>query len=452
MRRAGLHLRVTAGFAVGALTLSTTMALVSYQLTRNSLLVERERTAVRAAYLEASVVQARLTAERPDIVETLRSLNMGENRRAVVRRNGVWYARNADAGITTAISPQLRQLVEQGQPSMQRVSIDGQAAVVIGLPLSSSTTFYHVDSLQELDHTLRVLSLVLTTVAIITAVAGAGTGWYVTRYTMRPLRMVTDAAQEISRGDLDARLDAATEPDLARLTSSFNDMVDQLARRVERDRRFAADVSHELRSPLQTLAAAVSVLQRRRNNLDERTATAVELVSDEITRFQRLVDNLLELARSDRPAERDPVDMTKLARQVCRSRYLPESLVEQQGPPGSQIWRVDRRRTEQVLGNLLDNAAKHGGGPSAVRLGRSTGLYYIEVDDEGPGVGPDDKLVIFDRFVRGRTAGSRGGSEGTGLGLAIVAQHASAHGGRVAVQDRPGGGARFRVEIPEVKP
>ncbi|MEQ4304279.1 HAMP domain-containing sensor histidine kinase [Plantactinospora sp. B6F1] len=447
MRRAGLRARVTAGFTVGALILSAMMALVSYQLTRNALLDERERTAVRAAYLEATVVRARLRTERPDIVEILRSLDTGQTRRAVLWRDGLWYARNADAGTTEAIPELLQRAARAGRPAIQRVRTQGQPALVIGVPLAGTTVFYHVDYLDELEHTLQVLGLVLTLVAMVTAAAGAGIGWYSTRYTMRPLTLVTSAAQEIAKGDLGARLDPATEPDLAQLTTSFNEMVNQLARRIERDRRFAADVSHELRSPLQTLAAAASVLGRRRNHLDDPSATAAGLVADEVTRFQRLVNDLLELARTDRPADRGPVDVVNLARQVCRSRRLPETLLEQ-GDLDDRVWVVDRRRLEQVLVNLIDNAGRHGGGACAVRLGQSAGLYYVEVDDEGPGVAPDDKQVIFDRFVRGRTASTRGDSEGTGLGLAIVAQHTAAHGGRVAVLDRPGGGARFRVELP----
>lgn len=451
MKRAGLRTRVTAGFTAGAFLLSASMALVSYQLTRSSLLDERERTAVRAAYLEAAVVRARLATERPDIVETLRSLDTGQARRAVLHRNGTWYARNADAGVTAAIPQSLRQAVEAGSPAMQRVRMEGQPAVVVGVPLSGSTAFYHVDYLQELESTLRLLGFVLGLVAVLTAAAGTGIGWYATRYAMRPIESVANAAQEITKGDLTARLDAATEPDLAQLSTSFNDMVDQLSQRIERDRRFAADVSHELRSPLQTLAAATSVLTRRREHLDERTATVAGLVADEVARFQRLVNDLLELARTDQPPDRGQVDVARLTRQVCRARQLPEALLEQPDD-GDSVWVVDRRRVEQVLGNLLDNASKHGGGPSAIRIGRSAGRYYLEVDDEGPGVSPADKPVIFNRFVRGRTASARGDSEGTGLGLAIVTQHARAHGGGVAVQDRPGGGARFRVELPEASP
>jgi signal transduction histidine kinase len=291
-----------------------------------------------------------------------------------------------------------------------------------------------------------LLTAVLTGVAVCTALAGAALGGYASRYVMRPLIRVANAAQDIASGAFQARLDPAQEPDLARLTTSFNHMVDELSARLERDRRFAADVSHELRSPLQTLAAAASVLERRREHLDDRTATAARLVTDEVSRFQKLVDDLLTLARSDQPAERAPADVGELARSVCRQRGVPESVLSTEGHP---IWSVDRRRIGQLLGNLLDNATAYGGGTTAVRLTLDGDHGRIEVDDEGPGVSPDDKAVIFDRFVRGRAAGTRGASDGTGLGLALVAQHAAAHGGTATVLDRPGGGARFRIELPE---
>ncbi|MFS8477977.1 MAG: HAMP domain-containing sensor histidine kinase [Micromonosporaceae bacterium] len=445
MRRYTLRARVIAGFTGGALLLSTSMALISYQLTRSSLLGGRERATVRAAYLDAAVVRAGLAAEQPDLLEILRSLDTGENRRVVLRRNGEWYSRTA--GVPSAVPPALQEMVEQGRAGVQLVRADGRPAVVVGVPLSSSTALYEVDSLRELDQTLRVLGLVLTLVAVVTAGAGASLGWYASRYVLRPIRSVARAAQEISAGDFSTRLDPAAEPDLAPLTSSFNHMVDQLSERMARDRRFAADVSHELRSPLQTLAAAASVLTRRKEHLDERSATAANLVVLEVARFQSLVNDLVELARSDLPASRGVVDVAELAREVCRSRGVPEDLVEVVDDVPVR-WHVDRRRLKQVLGNLLDNAAKHGGGALAVRLGRAGDVCYLEVDDEGPGVSPEDKEVIFDRFVRGRSARARRDDDGAGLGLALVAQHAAAHGGRVLALDRPGGGARFRVELP----
>jgi two-component system, OmpR family, sensor histidine kinase MtrB len=445
VRRPGLRTRVAAAFAAGAFALSASMAALSYQFTERALMAGRERNALRSAYLDAGVVQTGLATPEPDIVGVLRSLNTGTTRRAFLHRDGRWYARDADAGVTDTIPGGLRELVERGELGMQRVRTETGPAVVVGVPLPSSTGFYVIDSLHELDHTLRVLALVLTLVAAGTTAAGAGLGWYLARRALRPLDTVTAAAREITAGDLDARLDPATEPDLERLTTSFNQMVDQLSARLERDRRFAADVSHELRSPLQTLAAATSVLDRNRTRLDSRTATAVTLLSDEVARFQHLVTDLLELARDDQP-QREPVDVADLCRQVCRSRGLAPEVVTVEGAATS--WPVDRRRFAQILGNLLDNADRHGGGAVAVRVGAGPDRLVLEVDDEGPGVRPEDRVAIFDRFVRGPAAGARGDGDGTGLGLALVARHAAAHGGTAEVADRPGGGARFRIELP----
>lgn len=452
MRRPGLRVRVVAAFAAGAFALSASMAALSYQLTSQSLVAGRERSALRSAYLDAGVVQAGLATEQPDIPAVLSTLNTGSTRRTVLFRNGRWYARGADSGLTDAIQPGLQRVVtEEGALAMQRVRTATGPAVVIGVPLPSGTNFYVIDSMRELDQTLRTLALVLTLVAAGTTAAGAGFGWAVTRRVLRPLDTVTAAAREITAGDLTARLDPATEPDLERLTTSFNEMVDQLAARLERDRRFAADVSHELRSPLQTLSAATSVLDRHKARLDERAATAVTLLSGEVARFQRLVTDLLELARDDQPPQREPVDVADLAREQCQTRGLEPGIVAVTDGTDT-TWPVDRRRFAQILGNLLDNADRHGGGAVAVRFTQTPEAFLLDVDDEGPGVRPEDRDVIFDRFVRGRAANARGDSDGTGLGLALVARHTAAHGGRVSVTDRPGGGARFRVELPRSKP
>ncbi len=222
-------------------------------------------------------------------------------------------------------------------------------------------------------------------------------------------------------------------------------MVDQLQQRIERDRRFAADVSHELRSPLQTLANAASVLDRRRARLDQRTASAVELVVEEVDRFQHLVTDLLEITRADSELDLSDVDALALVRDQCRARGVDPAIVRIASGI-DPIWRVDTRRVQQIVGNLLENAQRHGGGAVAVRLRRTRSRHVIEVDDEGPGVLPEHRQVIFQPFVRGKAA-SRGDSEGAGLGLAIVARLAESHGGRATVLDRPGGGARFRVEL-----
>ncbi|MEU8262574.1 HAMP domain-containing sensor histidine kinase [Micromonospora sp. NPDC048999] len=450
MNRLGLRARVTAAFAIGALLLAAAMALFSYDLTRRSLLDERERAAIRAANFDAAVVRAGLDTDTPDVAEVLRSLDTGSARRPLLQRDGRWFARTAEIG-ASSVPPELQRMVRSGEPAVQRIRTDGQPALVVGVPLSPTTSYYELTSLREVEQTFQLVGLTLTAVAIMVAGSGAALGWYATRHSLRPLTAVADAAERIAAGDLSTRLDPATDPDLTRLSTSFNRMVEQLVRHIERDRRFAADVSHELRSPLQTLAAAASVLDRRREHHDERTATAAGLVADEIARFQRLVDDLIELARTEQPVHRERVDVEALARDACRTHGLPDGLVRS-APAGSE-WLVDRRRVAQILLNLVENAVRYAGGPVEVRLacdGEGTGI--IEVDDDGPGVPEPDREVIFARFVRGRAAHARAGTDGTGLGLALVAEHAAMHGGRATVTDRPEGGARFRVELPGCLP
>jgi two-component system sensor histidine kinase MtrB len=439
----GLRARVSAAFALGALLLSLCISLVSYESTRNTLFAERERTAVRATYYDAAVVNAGITGTDPDVLGVLRSLDTGADRYVLLHLDGEWHSRSADLSAATAVPSALQKMIADGEPGAQRIHRDGRPALIVGIPLAGSAAFYEIISLAELERTLQTLALVLTAAAIMVAAGGAAVGWYVTRHALQPLTTVAAAARGIADGDLTTRLDPNTEPDLAPLSAAFNHMADQLTRRLERDRRFAADVSHELRSPLQTLEAAASVIEKRRDDLDDRAAAAITLLTAEVGRFQSLVNDLLELARSDQPVQREPVDVRHLAQRVCRSRDLPAGLVEVV-PGTAPTWRVDRRRVEQALGNLLDNAIRYGGGPTTVRIGDG----FLEVDDAGPGVAEQDRANIFGRFVRGPAANARGDGDGTGLGLAIVAEHAAAHGGGAAVTERPGGGARFRIDLP----
>jgi two-component system, OmpR family, sensor histidine kinase MtrB len=450
MKRLGLRARVTAVFTLGAFALSLALASVAYQVTRQNLLAERERTLIRSAYFDAAIVREGLRAER-NVADVLRALDTGETRRPVLRRDGQWFSRTADVGITEAIPTQLQGSVGEGVPAVQRVTLRGDPAFVVGIPLDQARSgYYEVTTLAELRRTLNVLATVLGAAALGTTLAGAALGSYASRRALGPLGSVAAAADEIASGDFGARVERDTDPDLDRLAVAFNTMVDVVQAKSEADRRFAADVSHELRSPLQTLSAATAVLARRRERMDDRTVAAVELVEEEVTRFEQLVADLLELARSDKPADLRAVDVVDLVRGTVAHRGMDGGIVEVVGD--GRAAEIDPRRFEQVLTNLLDNALRHGGGAVRVGICVDPDHVVLEVDDEGPGVPPDERELVFDRFARGRAANARGGSDGTGLGLALVAQHVTAHRGRVRITDRPGGGARFVVDLPAAGP
>ncbi|MGH7361792.1 MAG: sensor histidine kinase [Candidatus Methylomirabilales bacterium] len=168
-------------------------------------------------------------------------------------------------------------------------------------------------------------------------------------------------------------------------------------------------------------------------------------------RFQELVQDLLEISRIDAGAGEvvaEPVRAGELVRHAVRASRRPTATVEVAADTEDLVVSVDKRRLERVLANLVDNAETHGAGIVRVAVERAGGAVRVVVDDAGPGVGEAERERIFERFVRGAAAGRRGHGEGTGLGLSLVMEHVRRHDGRVWVEDRPGGGARFVVELP----
>nr|MBA2624922.1 HAMP domain-containing histidine kinase [Acidimicrobiia bacterium] len=253
---------------------------------------------------------------------------------------------------------------------------------------------------------------------------------------------------------LDTRVAKVDDADLGALVTSFNDMARALQERIERDNRFASDVSHELRSPLTTLAASIEVLEGRRDDLPDRAQRALDLLVADVRRFRAMVEDLLEISRFDAGAaslDLDQVSVPELVTNAVRiSSHTEVPLEIAEGAEGAHAM-VDKRRVVRVVANLLDNAAKYGGGATVIRVERAGGEVRVVVEDAGEGVPEDDRERIFERFSRGTTiVGRRGSGEGVGLGLALVREHVGLHGGRVWVEGRADGapGARFVVALP----
>jgi signal transduction histidine kinase len=229
-------------------------------------------------------------------------------------------------------------------------------------------------------------------------------------------------------------------------------MVQAVQDRIQREERFASDVSHELRSPITSLGAAVDVLKGRADELSDRNRTALDIIATQVRRFDRTVQDLLELSRLDARAGQDQpeeVGITSLVERIA-SRYGYGDVLVVSDLGDDDIVLLDRRRIERILVNLLDNARDHAGGASEILLSTNDdGAVLLIVDDNGPGVGVSERERIFERFARGTASRN---SVGSGLGLAIVAEHARAVGGRAYVDGSPSGGARFVVVIPRSEP
>ncbi len=336
---------------------------------------------------------------------------------------------------------------------MQRFTAGDEHYVGVGIHIADvRADYYEAFRLEPTENTLRTILLALAVGSSITVLLATGVGWWTSGRLLRPLRRITDAAGELAAGDLDTRVAREGDPDLDRLADSFNDMADAVQARIEREARFASDVSHELRSPITALAAAAEVIDGRRNELPDRTQQALDVVVGQVRRFDAMVIDLLELSRIDAGAtdlHTEEVDIVALsARIAARNGFadLPIEVERPQGANGAPLTAVvDKLRFERIVANLLENAQHHGGGPVRISIEPTDGPYLlVAVEDAGPGV-RGERARIFERFARGSAARHR---IGTGLGLALVAEHATAHGGDAWAEDRPGGGARFVVRIP----
>jgi signal transduction histidine kinase len=455
-RSLGLRARITIAFALGAMVLSVILAGTTFALTRANLMNQRESAALSRVYVNASVIKNGLPSRTAnDVQDTLLpSLQLPNGSRPVLHFAGRWFSLTAQIG-ETAIPASLRDTVDRGLPARMTFDLQGKPALAVGIPLPSvNAQYFEIVELDDLQNTLESLAFSLLGAAGLTTLAGAGLGWWASRRALRPLADVSQAAEAIAGGRLDTRLEARDDPDLNVLASSFNDMAQALQDRIERDARFASDVSHELRSPLMTLAAAVDVLETRRDELGDRSQAALDLLGVEIDRFRQLVEDLLEMSRYDAGAVRLELDDIRLAEFVMQAVKVSANgdsvPVELDSELAGVVVQADKRRLARVVANLLDNARKYGDGASTVVLQRSDDRVQLIVEDEGPGVPDEERDLIFERFARGGGAGRRGSNEGVGLGLALVAEHVRLHGGRVWVEDRADGrpGARFVVELP----
>ncbi len=453
VRRLGLRARISIAFAAATLLLTGTLSVLTLGVTREVLLTNREDGAFQFALRNAEAVRNNLPSQVNDVVS---ALNTSYGSQPVIRVGTEWYSQNP-VELGRADLPQgLRAIVDQQDTAArQRAEIRGHPMLVVGIPIPGDVdaSYYEAIDLADTDDTLQVLSTILIGTTAVATVVSAVLGYWVSRRTLLPLTEVSQASRLIADGRLDTRIEPPADRDLARLVEGFNDMAQALEARISRDGRFASEVSHELRSPLMTLTASVAVLENSKDSLPPRAVTALELLATDIERFTQLVEDLLEISRFDvgtARLERDDLLVTEFVRQVLRHESLRHVPVDVSSDVENLVIQADKRRLGRVMSNLLDNARKYAGGAVRVELDRTEDRLLIAVEDAGPGVAPDERLVIFDRFSRGSSGGRRGADTGVGLGLALVTEDVNLHGGEVWVEDRSDGepGGRFVVGLP----
>jgi signal transduction histidine kinase len=453
IRRPSLRWRVAAALGLGSLLVTSFLAVATWNLASDYMLRQRVQATTRQAEVNVRLVEESVRTGSAGLTELLTGLSTDPDSTIMLFRADevLTSGRQVDPGVVPA---DLLEMARDGVPARQRLHADGIPVIAVAQPLSAARGLYvELFPLVQLDRTFRFLSGLLIAGTVVSGLIGTALGSWAGRRALRPLTALTAAASRIAGGDLKARLPDQADPDLAPLATTFNATADALEERVLRDARFAGDVSHELRSPLTTMVNAAAVLRRRQAELPGTAGKALSLLTSEVDRFARMVVDLMEISRADQDGDSeafDLIDVGALVHGVAGLRLGEDVEIVVAHP--SPLVLGDRRRLDRVVGNLIENAEQHAGGAVRLAVLRHGDTVRLEVDDAGPGVPEDMRAQVFERFTRGTRAGSRGTDTGSGLGLALVAEHVRRHRGQVRAEDRPGGGARFVVEIPEAAP
>jgi two-component system sensor histidine kinase MtrB len=459
---AGLRPRLVAAFAVIMIVGATAAAGASYVSARRAILEGiQDQTMLKlrdqiAAYLPtvslpptAGTIDAFAAALKPSNV-------------LVVYRD-----LHSSSGLALdAVPAELRHVVATStRIQFQRVDAHGIPLFFVGVPVQSAAgdpsglEIYAMVGLTDQQEAIDALATTAWQTAALTLPFAVAVALLAARQVLRPVRALSTAASQLGRGRLDVRLRVKGSDELAQLVTTFNNTAAELERTVgtlrtmEADaRRFVADVSHELRTPLAAMNAVTDVLDEDAEQLPPDTAVAARLVSAETRRLTRLVQDLIEISRFDAgraELRREELDVaTAITDSLAARGWEPGAELVADLPPGIGA-RLDRRRLDIVVANLVGNALRHGAPPVEVVLREEGGALVLTVTDHGPGI-PDDVLPrVFDRFTKADTARAR--SEGSGLGLSIARENARLHGGDI-VAAGTGTGARFELRLPREVP
>lgn len=301
----------------------------------------------------------------------------------------------------------------------------------------------------------RQLLVALLLACLSAVIIGGAISLFMARRALGPLRRMAESAGTVTHASLGGRVSYEGPPDeLGTLADALNAMLDRLEAAFSEQRRFVADASHELRTPVAIVRGSLEILQQPWADEAER-AEALRVIDDEIARMQRLIDDMLSLARTQAPSRRpfQPLEATTLlAEVVAKARTLGEREID--SVRGEPLWiEGDPDLLEQALLNIVRNAFDHTapGDRITATCTRAGDRVRFTISDSGPGIREEDLPRVFDRFFRagGARPGEGGGS---GLGLAITARLIELHGGTISTANGEDGGAAFTVDLPRIEP
>ena len=425
-----------------------TTAAVAVTLAAVSALVFVTVRAEFESSLDESMLRRANAAVSADYTPSAEELDLAGIKIFVVRGGQIFSRRGDDAALPLN-NHEIEVSIGQAKSSRRTTTLEGEPYRVVAVQAGEGSALVLAQPMESIQRALERLKVILLLASAAGVVLAGGAGWVVATNGLRPVRRLTAAAERVARTSELHPIKVTGHDELARLTTSFNQMLLALDASQQRQRQLVADAGHELRTPLTSLRTNIELLGQAAENPERQLSAAetTEIMDDVRAQLQELttlVGDLVELAR-DEPMSRDPepLDLADtVASALERVRPRAPSLtfdVE------AESWPIigEPPLLERAVTNLLDNAAKWSpeGGTVTVRLDDGV----LTVSDVGPGISDDDLPHVFDRFYRSSEARTLPGS---GLGLSIVRRAAERHGGTVTAESPDGGGSVFTMTVP----
>ena len=438
-------------FGLLSLVIAGAVAGSTYSVARWYLVNQREAAATTRAVLDSRAVSAALTAGLTPVSALEQVPSVGTSQ-PMVQVQGVWYTSGVTVPPDTLPVSLLSVAASEGG-ALQITTIGDEQYLLVSIQLDTDI-YVEVFPMRDLDLVLTIGGWLLIVQTLLAGIAGIFIGRYTFARIIRPLLRVGAGARRIASGDFSTRIPLTRDPDIDPIAASFNGMAESVQSRIKREQRFSGNVSHELRSPLTVVVGTVELLERNLGDLPEREQRLIETLQTQTARLSQMLLDLLEISRigNDDPLLKETISVTTLCLDAIHVRGLSEDLIHVDDSVDHFI-TTDTRRFERIVGNLIDNANRHGQGVTAIRIERvidtDPHCIVVSVEDQGPGIPANEISKLFEPFTRGEDARE---TSGAGLGLAIAMEQAHLLDVELRVEKVDPHGARFVMVIPAAVP
>ncbi len=455
LRLSGMRTRLFVGFAAVAVITAAIITAASYFLIRDALLTRVASNAYTQLVFDVQQNGQQLQQSQSPQTDVQIAETMAKDGSGVFVLITHYGTSASNAQFSAQDIPRSFQNAAQTQVVQERTVINGTPYVLTGTKIApGGPEMYLFTSLSSEQAILNELVTIGAVSGGLALLGAAGVAFLATRNVLVPIRRLGHAARMLGQGDLDVRLEVKGTDEIADVSRTFNETAQALARSMDElramdaaSRRFVADVSHELRTPLTAMTAVTEVLEDV-EDADPTTISAAHLIANETKRLARLVEDLMEISRFDAGTAAmriEDINLPELIEATLAARGWTTKVAV--AAPPLLGTRIDARRMDVVIANLVGNALKHGGEPVDLAVFGDGGFVIVQVADSGPGIPAEALPHIFDRFYKADKA--RGRSEGSGLGLSIAFENARMHGGVLSAGNRPEGGAVFTLRFPK---